>query len=106
MEFGNKIRELEVIDAETGVIIGNPLEMVDRPFAGDIVWDNDIADGETFQYGCDDIIRVDIPAQRSVFPCSFGSDHTYRSPRCRSPTPFLCIRECLAHTQATTPEAM
>jgi hypothetical protein len=37
MEFGNKIRELEVIDAETGVIIGNPLEMVDRPFAGDIV---------------------------------------------------------------------
>lgn len=37
MEFWNEIGELQVLNVEIGVIVGNSLEMVDRPLAGDII---------------------------------------------------------------------
>ena len=29
MEFGNKVRNLDVLDVEIEVVVGNPLEVVD-----------------------------------------------------------------------------
>ena len=46
MEFRNEVRELEVLDIEIRVVVGSSLEEVDGPFAGDIIRDDNIADGE------------------------------------------------------------
>ena len=58
MEFGNEIREPEVLDVEVGVVFENPPEEVDRPLADDIIRDDDIADDESPQHRCDDVIHI------------------------------------------------
>jgi hypothetical protein len=63
MEFWNEIRELQLLDVKIGVIVANSSEMVDRPFASDVVRYDDVADGKTSQHGRDDIVRIDIPTQ-------------------------------------------
>ena len=67
MEFRNEIREMEVLDVEIGVIVGNPFEMVNRPFASNIIRDDDVWDGEAPQHRRNDIIHIDVPAQQSTF---------------------------------------
>ena len=37
VKFGNKVRELEMLDIEIGVEAGKSLEVVDRPLASDII---------------------------------------------------------------------
>lgn len=37
MEFWNKVGELQVLDVEIGVVVRNSLEVMNRPFAGNVV---------------------------------------------------------------------
>ena len=37
MEFWNKVRKLQVLDVKIRVAVGNPLGMVNRPLAGDVI---------------------------------------------------------------------
>jgi hypothetical protein len=81
--------------------------VMNRPFASDVIRKKDFGNGDVLQYRCNDVVRVDVARYRVIRKlCIVERAHTYRSPRCRSPTPFLLIRECRAHTQATTPEAV
>ena len=66
MEFWNKIGELEVLNIKIGVVLRDLFEVMNRPLARNVIRDNNIADGEPSQYGCDNIICVYVPAQQSI----------------------------------------
>lgn len=67
MEFWNEVGELQVLDIEIGVVVGNSLEMMNGPFACNIVRDDDIADSEPFQDRRDNVIRVYVSVRWSKF---------------------------------------
>lgn len=68
VKFRDQVRELEVFDIQVWVVLGKTLKMVDRPFAGNVIRNHNIANGNTFQYGRDDIICVDEPRRLSEDP--------------------------------------
>jgi hypothetical protein len=106
VEFWDEVRKLEVVDAEVWVVLGESVEVMNRPFASNVVRKNDVRNSHVLQHRCNDVVRVDVARYRVIQnSCIVEQVCTYRSPRCRSPTPFFLIRECRAHTQATTPEA-
>ena len=37
MKFGDEISKLEVLDIKIWVVVGNSLEVVNQPFAGDVI---------------------------------------------------------------------
>lgn len=48
VEFGNEIREVETLDIQIGVVVGNSLEVVYRPLASNIIGYDDILDSDVF----------------------------------------------------------
>ena len=45
------------------MVVGDSLEVVDQPFASDIVGDYDIVDDKPFQHQHNDIVCVDVAVQ-------------------------------------------
>ena len=64
VEFRDQVGEVEVINIKVQVVLGKTFEMIDGPFTGDVIGNNDITNCRVFQHGGDDIICVDIPGQR------------------------------------------
>jgi hypothetical protein len=90
MKFWNQVGELEVVDIEVGVVVKKTAEVMDGPFASDVVRNNDVANGHTFQHRCDDIIRVDVSN-----PCS---ESLYHGASVRIPfTPLQVANTVLHH---------
>ena len=48
MKFWDQVRELEGVDVEVQVVLGETLKVVDRPFAGNVVGNHDITNGHIF----------------------------------------------------------
>lgn len=67
VEFGDEIRELETLDVEVGVTVGESLEMMYRPLASDIIRYDNVGNSDGFQHGCNNIIRIDVSTCGSIF---------------------------------------
>ena len=64
IKFWNVVGEPQVCHVKIRVVVGNSFEMMNQPFAGDIIRDNNITDSEPLQYRCNNVVRVYISVQK------------------------------------------
>lgn len=60
MELRDIIRESEALHVEIRVVLGEPIEEVDRPLAGYVIRYGDMFNGDGFQDRGEDVIRIDV----------------------------------------------
>lgn len=60
MEFGDKVRKLEGIEVNVRVVLRETFEVMEGPFAGNVVRNDDVYNSHTFQYRRNNIICVDV----------------------------------------------
>ena len=61
MKLWNQVGELEVIGVEIWVALGQMFEEMDQPLVCNVIRNHNITNSEILQYGCDDIVYIDIP---------------------------------------------
>jgi len=66
VKLRDKVRKPEVIDIEVRVVFGKPLEVMNRPFASNVVRNNDVGNSYIFQHRCDDVIGVNVARNRVI----------------------------------------
>ena len=65
MEFWDQVGELELINVQVRVVLGETIEMMDQPFTGNVVRNHNIVNGDTLQYRCNDVVHIYVPRQLS-----------------------------------------
>ena len=78
---------------------------VDGPLASNIVRNFEIANLTALEILSDNVIGIDIAETQLVIIVGMPKK-SYRSPRCKSPTPFGRIKQWRAQTALTTPLAI
>ena len=65
VEFRDEVGKLFALDIKMRMIDGKSLEVVDQPFACDVIRHDDLLGTDAFQHGCDNVICINIPASQS-----------------------------------------
>ena len=68
MEFWDQVGELEVINIQVRVVLGKTFEMMNRPFASNVVRNHDVTNSDVFEYRRNDVVSIKVPRQLSGPP--------------------------------------
>jgi len=66
VKLWDKVRKLEFVDIEVRVVLGKPLEVMNRPFASNVVRNDDVGNSYIFQHRCNDVICINVARCRVI----------------------------------------